>query len=283
MSIDWSNELPPHGSPVIYRDWLDTQLKRCKDSNFAREFSEACPLVGVQASAYSHRLLEIGSATLLAGIRFKGGDTTMPFVDLLAWQGVPASDWIEVLSEEFASFSPRWIRYPWVLDSSSEHPWSGELDLVIHAGLVSHQRVGEITVACDLSWYSDFRDSYELWRRSSPLGSEVVPASEEELTDCLERGRLVVSKEGADLRGLAACLESCQRSFAGWTMIEEFVAPTFRGRGLGKQLQRGLMNQLPEGELLWGTIHGSNLPSRRTALACGRRAVEAWWFVPVHP
>ena len=70
----------------------------------------------------------------------------------------------------------------------------------------------------------------------------------------------------------------------GWLIIEEILAPQFRGRRLGAALQRaGLAATVPEQEksMIWGTIHNGNLPSRRTAARVGRQEVDLRWLVPI--
>jgi hypothetical protein len=65
-------------------------------------------------------------------------------------------------------------------------------------------------------------------------------------------------------------------------MHEEFLSAEVRGRGLGIELQRSLLQRLPETDgLLWGAIHASNAPSLRTALRLGRKVVQSsYWLSP---
>ena len=98
---------------------------------------------------------------------------------------------------------------------------------------------------------------------------------------CLERGRVVLATDGHKFLGVAACRWRAERAFAGWSMLEQFVVPEAQGRGLGATLQRGLMQRLPPGDLVWGTIHAANIASQVTAARCGREIVETWWFVPL--
>jgi hypothetical protein len=109
----------------------------------------------------------------------------------------------------------------------------------------------------------------------------VSPTDLDELNVCLEDGHIVVASDGDMFLGLAACLWRTERAFEGWSIIEQFVVSEAQGRGLGTALQRGLMHLLRPGDLVWGTIHGTNAASQATAARCGREPVETWWFVPL--
>jgi len=259
-------------------DWLEKQLALCDDDDFARRFAASCPVSGLNCKAYRHRKLDVNGETLLVGIRFKGGDVAQPFVDLLAWSGEPCPDWIIAIEEAFAPFAPRAIRFRWSRDTPP--PWSGEVDQYLFAGPAIGASRTCVEPARDLSWFDEFRRSFEVWRSSSPLGPEVLPSSRDELNACLNIGHIVVAIDGNKFLGLAACLWRTERAFDGWSIIEEFVVPDARGRGLGTTLQRDLMHLLPPGDLVWGTIRGTNTASQATAARCSREPVETWWFVP---
>ena len=135
--------------------------------------------------------------------------------------------------------------------------------------------------ARDLSWFDDFREAFDVWRTSSPLETEVSPIDLDELNACFEDGHVVLATDGDIFLGLTACLWQTERAFEGWSIMEQFVVPEAQGRGLGSALQRGLMHRLPPGDLVWGTVHGTNAASQATAARCGREPIETWWFVPL--
>ena len=279
MSIPWCSELPRFGDPARVTDWLEKQLALCDDDAFARSFAASCPVSGLNCNAYRHRKLDVDGETLLVAIRFKGGDVAQPFVDLLAWTGEPCPGWIVAIEEAFAPFAPQAIRFRWSRDTPP--PWPGEVDQHVFAGPAAGASHASVVPACDLSWFDEFRRSFEVWRTSSLLGLEVSPSDPGELNACLDDGHIVVATDGDKFLGLAACLWRTERAFDGWSIIEEFVVPEAQGRGLGTALQRGLMHLLPPGDLVWGTIHGTNAASQATAARCGREPVETWWFVPL--
>lgn len=281
IQFDWPLGGPRFGNPATFQGWLTAQLARQHDESFAEGFAKACPVAGVSAQAYLHRLLRIDEESLLVGIRFKGGDLRHPFVDLLAWTGTPTDSWCAAIATEFEAFEPQALRYAWPVGMDSEAPLPGEMDQVFFAGPARGTSQSGITRVTSLECYEDFEASHAQWRSSNELGAEVWPASQEELRDATQRGRLVVAREHDRFLGLAACLPGSERSFSGWMMLEEFVVPEAQGHGLGARLQQSLMAELPQGELVWGTIHGKNQASQHTAVHCGRQAVETWWFVPL--
>ena len=278
----WSIELPKFGDAEQFTTWSGEQFARCDDSGFGQRFAEACPLPGIDPPAYQHRMLEFGGEHLLAGIRFKGGDVTHPFIDLLAWTGEPSPDWIPAIKNEFARLKPLSIRYAWPSDKPP--PWMGEVDQYVYAGFPKCEPQEQIPPAHDLSWYQDFREHFDAWRSCSPLGKDVSPAETGDFQACLDDGHVAVASDNdGSFLGVAACRRGNQRALTGWTIIEEFVIPAAQGRGLGTALQLGLMQHLPECALVWGPIDGKNFASQATAARCGREAVETWWFVPIEP
>ncbi len=276
MPIPWSSNYPRFGDPSRVSDWLEKQLTLCDDDSFAQRFAASCPVLGLGFDAYRHRKLEVEGDTLLVGIRFKGGDTAKPFVDLLAWSGEPCSGWIVAIEEAFA---PQAVRIRW--SNESDLPWEGEVDQYVFAGPAIGTSHPSVEPARDLSWYDNFRQAFDDWQTSSSLGQEVCPSDFGELKECLNNGHIVVAAENDNFLGLAACIWQKERAFEGWSIKEEFVVPEVQGRGLGSVLQRGLMHLLPPGDLVWGTIHGTNAASQATAARCGREPVETWWFVPL--
>jgi hypothetical protein len=279
MPIPWCSDLPRFGDAARVSDWLEEQLALCDDDAFGQRFAASCPELELGFEAYRHRKLDVEGETLLVGIRFKGGDITEPFVDLLAWTGVPRPGWIVAIKEAFAEFAPRAVRIRWSKDS--DPPWPGEIDQHLFAGPAVGASHASVAPARDLSWYDDFRQAFDSWQTSSPLGSEVSPSDLDELHACLDNGHIVVATDGDVFLGLAACRWRTERAFEGWSIMEEFVVPEAQRRGLGIALQRGLMHRLPPGDLVWGTIHGTNAASQATAARCGREPVETWWFVPL--
>ena len=276
MPQPWSIDLPRFGDAKQFAEWLQEQLAKCDDEAFGRRFAASCPVAGIPAEAYLHRKLMVCEDTLLVGIRFKGCDVAQPFVDLLAWTGEPQPGWVPAISEAFSPFHPFAVRF--CTSRDSELPWPGQVDQYVYAGRARGALHKWVTPACDLSWFDDFRGGFERWQTASPLGPEVWRPEVDELQACLDDGHVVVAARDGAFLGVAACRRNAERAFKGWSIVEEFVVPEMQGQGLGAALQRGLMQRLPAGDLVWGTIHAKNFASQATAARCGRRVVETWWF-----
>jgi GNAT superfamily N-acetyltransferase len=279
MAHHWSLDLPRFGDAKQLSKWLQLQLAKCDDESFGLLFAKSCSVPGLQPEEYRHRILKLCGETLLVGIRFKGGDVAQPFVDLLAWTGEPKPTWIPAIGEAFSNFDPLAVRFGW--SRNTEPPWPGEVDQYLYAGVAQGTQHEWVQPAHDLSWFQDFRSSFERWQDTSPLGREVQPAEADDLEACLGNGSVVVATCDGTFLGLAACRWKSERAFAGWAIVEEYVVPEARGQGLGAALQSALMHCLPLGDLVWGTIHGKNVASQVTAARCGREMVETWWFTPL--
>lgn len=290
--------LPPTERRRRLADWLDQALAQVDDQLFGARFARACPVPGVAASAYQARILrQSGRATLLAGIRFKGGDVSLPFVDLLAWDRPlgSAQAWRAVLGrleDAFSCFRPRWVRVRWpgqaappVADARREvDQWLvagrlGDLQARPWPWAVSAVDVRPVQ---DLAFVDDFQAAHALWRRRvGPRGAEVSAAEVDELARCLETGAVVCAWRAGRWAGLAAAARGKERAMVGYEVVELFLDAPLRGQGRGPVLQRHLIDALPDHgrDALYGTIHGSNLPSLRTATRCGRTIAETWWFL----
>jgi hypothetical protein len=70
--------------PALVAAWLEGELARISDPEFARLFSDHIELAEVQIDDYLHRRICTSSGTLLGGIRFYGRDISRPFVEVIA-------------------------------------------------------------------------------------------------------------------------------------------------------------------------------------------------------
>lgn len=285
--------LPKYGSTQQWQRWIESQLARCDDTEFAKRFAGWVPIAGVPASAYQHRVITVENTKLLCGIRFKGGDPNFPFVDLIAcdgeWDGEPTHTWADVIRSEFAEFQPRAMRYavkPGADFTMSGLPAKAAVDQHFLAGPAVGVGHPSIDVAENLDWFDDYESAFSRWQRKSPIGGEVTPSTREDLESCLCGGRLVVWFDSGRFVGVAACSSNGERSLLGWCIVEEFVVPERQGEGIGTQLQKALIAELERETIgsraiVWGTIHATNEASIAVATKCGREIVETWLFLPL--
>jgi L-amino acid N-acyltransferase YncA len=279
--------LPPAARARRLGAWLDEQ-----------RFQRNVPVPGAPPAAYAHRLLRAPRApTLLAGIRFKGMDPAQPFVDLLAWDA-PLQDpramrrALDRVRAAFADFGVDRVRVRWPGERPPPVPkarravdqWlvAGRLaDLVARGRPFGFEAV-EVVRAHDLGFFEPYRQAFARWQAGvGPRGVEVHPELREDLQACLEEGAVVVARAGGAWAGVMAARRTPERAIDGYAVHELFLDETLRGRRRAPVLQRHLIEALPDHgrDCLWGTIHRTNAPSLRTALRCGRRVVETWWFL----
>lgn len=292
---DWP--LPRQHARRALERWLDEALDRVEDELFGRRFAQACPVPGRAPGAYQHRVLA-GAPTLLAGIRFKGGDLAAPFVDLLAWDApIPAAGWGPVvarLADAFAGFGPRWVRLRWPGAARPPlEPDRLEVDQRVVAGRLESLKArprpwGEVAVDLrrldDLSWFEAYQAAHAAWRaQAGQLGPEVFPTRRADFARAMETGAVVGLYQGGRWAGVMAAAREADRAIEGYCVQELFLDAPARGARRAAPLQRRLVDALADRgrDCLWGTIHRLNTPSLQTARRTGRRVVETLWFVRV--
>ena len=128
--------------------------------------------------------------------------------------------------------------------------------------------------------FPNYLAGMEQFRKSEPLGAEVWPCSPEDFARAARDGAAVVADGPDGQAGITACAPGSVGRWTGQLMLELFVHPEARGRGLATALQRTLIGRLPD-TLLLGTIHAANAPSLATAKRCGRRILATYWWVPL--
>lgn len=286
-----ARHVPSASTEACLEVWLQRQRERRDNPSFAEDFARHQPIPGARAADYGHRLCVLpGFGRSLLGIRFRGGDRGWPFVDLLAWEARPAPDdaaWpqaIQAIAAEFAVFRPRAVRL--LLADPPPARCAAEADLCWLVGVLADLPRPPLPPGCrsrPLRLPDDAaRVTAAYAELPEALRPHLSPATAADLAPptvalCLEDGAT------GDWIGLAAAQPAQEWALAGHVMLEEVIAPPLRGRGWGRPLQQALLQALPAtaaGGLVFGTIHAQNLPSLRTALACGRREVARWWMLP---
>lgn len=267
--------------------WLGTQYRRRDDAAFARAFANARAATGQPEDAFLHRVFRVGQAELLGGVRFYGGDTARPFVDVLAWTEEP--EWPAVagaVAAEWSAFAPEAWR---VLLADPPPGAPARLDQGVHLA-----RVGDMPApaaadvgldpAVDPGEAAAFvADGYAAAIAAQPdLAGEIVAADDDTLAGCQRDGTLNWIVAGGVRAGLIATAPGEIEMLTGEVVVEEVVAADFRGRGLAATAQ-GLLAQTlgadDPGRVLLGTIQANNEASRRAAETAGRKALLSYWFV----
>lgn len=271
--------------------WLNQQLSRCTDPDFAALFADHIDLPGIYPADYLHKIIPTPSGALLGGIRFYGQDITKPFVELLAWTGpIDLPAWRAAITTAWAEFKPERFR---VLATNQPDFAGAVLDQSIHVGRAGAmaQRATDNGLALQscphpaeaaaqvAAWYQAFAIDHPT------LAAELHPADTAELTACQATGTLdFITIDGA-IAGLIATEPGPIDWLHGHVMIEEILAPAHRGRGIAAQTQRLLAARLATTHgsetLITGTIHRLNVASHRTATSAGRTALMDYRFLPL--
>ncbi|MEC8424578.1 MAG: hypothetical protein VX000_12430 [Myxococcota bacterium] len=276
--------------------WLSEALSHTEDEVRAARLQRRCPVQGAPTHAYLHRLLqESGRPTLLTGIRFRGGDPSQPFVDLMAWDR-PLRDrqsWRRVrarVAQSFGAFQPQWLRVRWPGQAGPPVPRGARrIDRYMVAGRLEDLRNGprpwghgavEVVPATDARFHDAYSSAFHRWQLEvGPRGTAVIPADAETWSRCLATGAIVCARSNGQWAGVMAASRIGERSLEGYCVQEMFLDRRLRGRRRAPVLQRHLVDVLLDRgrDCLWGTIHGTNAPALRAALRSGRRIVETWW------
>ena len=277
---------PADGIEEYARTWLDKRVSWRSDMAFAERFAAGVPVDGAKPTDYLQRFINVGGATVLAGIRFRGEVVSEPFVDLDGWdRPFDLADAADVVRREWAVFSPKFYR---VLRCGPAGLRGEVLDQSVHAARAADVARGKIDSTVRLiNWddpdaaasvvaevYDGFGDDFK---------KDVVPASADVLKWCRDDGvlrRIEVDDEPA---GVWATAPDAVDWLPGQVVVEECLLPAFRGRGLATTVQRLGAALLGPDDVMLGTVAASNHASRKTADRAGRREVMRYVMLPVDP
>jgi hypothetical protein len=266
------------------------------DTTFGERFAAGCPVAGMTPADYQVRALPVARGWLLCGIRFRGGDLAWPFVEVLAdHDPLDLDEARRVVRASFQGFAPGHLR-AWQLSAPgarlADAP-DAYVDAAVWAARVADLQARARPAGCaalhvapvaDDGWLARVEAAYAAFHAVRPgLAQDVSIEPPETLNAAREAGLLLEARaaDGAWL-GLVGAMPDAWLGLDGWLVVEEILVPTAWGRGLGPALQRHLIDRLPRPDgILFGSIHGANQASWRTAAACGRAPVTAAWFIPL--
>lgn len=285
------------GADAVRRAWaemLDEQLSWCADEAFARLRADRIGLA--TAREYLQRVIDVGGARVLCGIRFYNLDPARPFVELIAWTSpeVDLAAAARAAMESFGVFEPGSAR---VFLAGTSPPAVGagcsvSGDAVLCAETLraivgsppplNTERVTLIDAAIDTAEEFVAAGYRALAQRSPEIARCIEPADREQLAVCSADGRLAWWLLDGEVAGLIAVRRERWLGLDGYLMVEEVAAPGQVGKRTAAAAQRRLAESLAQADAglpLFGTIDLCNHPSRRAAAGVGRREIGAWWFV----
>jgi L-amino acid N-acyltransferase YncA len=289
------------------REPMSTEAGRLRNADFGRQFRTALGIGGPEDPlAWANRRLDLpDGGWALVGIRFRGRDTRLPFVDVVATTAPPTPDGLAGLAETvvpaYREFSPLCLRTdapdgPGLVEDLRGDPrfaaGSG-VDMHVVAGRVSELRNRPRSAAYprvrlragDAGPLA--RRVAEIYRDLSATQPELAtwanPEDLESLTACADEGLLFEVLADETPAGVVAALRTDDHGMTGFSVQEICLDPEHRGRRLGPAVAQRLADELPArpADVLWGTIHAANAPSLRNALSIGRSLVGGYvWVTP---
>jgi hypothetical protein len=294
LSVDWpslSDELEVadalfgrRGEALVV-SWLDGELSRVDDMEFARSFSDHIDLPGVHAEDYLHRRIRTSSGTLLGGIRFYARNISRPFVEIVAHSFDDLDRLCDCVSREWSMFAPPLLR----LRARPDRLTGANivLDKSIYAARyydmrspASHVRLAPFDRVEDAA--AIVRTRYQQLATDDPaLARNVFPSTAADLRTWHNSGQLHAVRTSDSVVGLLAVVPGRIGWIAGDEINEEVIAVEHRGNGYASLAQAAWAADIAhdQGLLLIGTIDRLNISSRRTAQNAGRRRVLDAMFV----
>jgi L-amino acid N-acyltransferase YncA len=289
------------------RTAMTPEAQRVTNNAFGQEFRDGVGLESVDDPLdWANRRLELpGGGWAVTGIRFRGGDASRPFVDVIATTASPTPDGLADLAAivvpAYAAFAPLCLRLDvpnpaGLVEQLSGHPRFGvgcDVDMHVVAGLVQQLREHPRAAAYPrVSLRAG--DPQELAPRVAAVYADLAvrqpqlamwanPEDADSLAASADEGLLFQVLVDDEPAGVVASIRYDAHAMAGFSVQELCLDTTHRGRHLAAGIVQRLIDELPArpGDVLWGTIHPSNLPSLRNALAIGRVDVGGYaWVTP---
>ena len=286
--------------------WLDPEALHVDDVEFGTWLRDEVGLhIGVPMD-YANRRIELTSGGwAVTGIRFRGGDVTCPFVDVIATSEAPTPAGLAEVAHSvvpvYQPFSPLCLRVeapdPIVLVANlvddARFGDGCKVDMLLVAGLVesllrvprvpAYSRI-ELRPGTPAALAERARTIYnELARRQPDVTWWANPEDIESLATSEAEGLLFEVLVEGDSAGVVAAARDDGHGMTGFSVRELCLAASHRGRRLAAGVLQRLVDRLPatRGDVLWGTIHPDNTASRRNSLSIGRQQVGGYaWITP---
>jgi RimJ/RimL family protein N-acetyltransferase len=253
---------------------------------FASSFAKHFISLGLEASRYNHRLLEVNGLRFIAGIRFFSGNIERPFISVARISKPLGSDaekqvLTDFLQVEFAEFKP----LTWQIFQSSHLPYQfvgctgdkrvlvGKMQDMNTLPKPSHFERVRLEPATNLEFYPRYEASYQnLHAKYSWLADVSRMESFDDLQEYLINDQVFEIFVDNQWAGITVASRKAEFGLSGWYMIEITLEERWQGQGLGVAVQRALVSSLEfsEFDCLFGTIGAVNIPMQKTAARVGR-------------
>ena len=246
---------------------------------------------GTQPEDYTERLIFIGNAKcLMAGIRHFGMDSELPFIDICPnfpiCSRAEAIQVFDQISPYFSAFDPKMVRLyrPTKMDAqiNSIFMVQGARKIQELPHWAQQHEIALQKVEDD-SYYDWYQKGYRLFHERSPQLRESVPINSLSVMETSRKQGLLFYMLKDGLRsGLIAAERLPFLGHSGFFFNDIFISSDFVGRGLGKVLQKQIIDQhCSVKDIVWGTIDASNISSIKTASYNGRLPLRYECFLSI--
>jgi hypothetical protein len=289
------------------RTAMSVEEHRVGNVAFGQEFRDG---VGLHPDSdpltWTNRRLDLSDGGwALAGIRFRGGDTLRPFVDVVATTEPPTPDGLARVATTvvpaYDGFEPLCVRVEAPdpaglverLEADDRFGPGCVVDMLVVAGPVeelndqprasAYDRVALRAGAPEALAERVATVYAELAGQRPELAMWANPEDVESLAECADEGLLFEVLVEGEPAGVVASVRYDAHGMSGFSVQELCLGGAHRGRHVAAAAVQRLVDELParDDDVLWGTIHPENVPSLRNALSVGRVVVGGYvWVTP---
>jgi L-amino acid N-acyltransferase YncA len=289
------------------KNGLVIEIGRVGNAEFGSEYRDQVGLgVGTDPLDWANRRVALSAGGwAVSGIRFRGRDLALPFIDVITTSEPPTPDGLAVVAEgllpAYEAFAPLCLRVDapdpaGLLQAVEVDPRYGQrcaVDLYVVAGLVEDLRARPradsyevVTVRPGPAAVLAQRVA-EIYAQNGELNPQqqmwAQPEDEDSLAECAEQGLLFEVLVDGEPAGVVASIRYDAHAMTGFSVQELCLDAHHRGKRLAAGVLQRLIDALPvqTGDVLWGTIHPDNTASLRNSMTVGREIVGAYvWITP---
>jgi hypothetical protein len=278
----------PRGGGLVCA-WLDQELDRVGDFDFACEFAAHIDLPGVSTLDYAHRVVRTPRGELLGGIRFYNRNVQRPFVDILAHSFGDLGTLADCVQREWSMFNAAFMR----LRCAPGGIVGGGvvLDHTIHVSRYDQMPAPDNRVRLELIDEIDeviaaVLTRYARLAHDEPeLAKNISPAPAEDLRQWHAHNQIRAIRVGRTTVGILAIAPGSVGWLIGDEVNEEVINTPHLGHGYAASAQTAWAAHVAADRArpLIGTIDRHNHASRLTAARAQRHRVLDDVFVTLRP
>lgn len=271
-------------------------VDRIGSGEFAAWYARGWQALGLPATRFNNRLLDVEGVRMIAGIRFRNRDPDFPFIGI-DQSSVPLGTIADAdtlaahLKAEFSEFRPRALSFhhPSHLPLRAANA-RGDRHVLIAPGSSMIARPSparldrvRLVASSSLASFERYRALYDdIFDERPWLRGVVRVETRETLETCRAQGLLFDIEIDGAWSGIVAGCEDVIAGVSGVQVAEIVLSRRVRGSGLGIAVQRRFAETVAARDasaVIFGTVDDANLPMRRTAERAGRIDVGASFLI----